>query len=246
MNQRLLHVPGSRGASLMETMVASVLATVIIGSVLDVFVTNHAQVLRQTTTAELLQDIRGGVELFGAELRVASSITIMHPEEIRFRANVNDIRGTITLLSGAGQMTAQATTSSGWVKGKTVRFCSRNACEDHILARDGTSGHLMLGDALRHDFPEGSQVEVINEVRYYLNRNQPTNWKVMREIDRGANPVMEHVEHFALSYVKDQGFVALDPDEVKLVNIVVRTSKNNGHGSRITQQQARNLGVRTL
>jgi hypothetical protein len=246
MNQRMFPIRAAHGVSLMETMVASALAIAVIGSALQVFVTNHAYVLRQTTAAELLQDIRGGIDLFSAELRVAFPITVMHPEEIRFRGNVNDVRGRITVLSSGGHVAAQATPNSGWVKGKTVRLCSPQACEEHTLARDGTSGHLMLADALRDDFPEGSQIEVINEVRYYLNRNQPANWKIMREIDHGANPVMEHVEQFSLTYLKDQGAVATHADEVRLVNLVLRTSKNNGYGSRITQHHARNMGMRTL
>jgi hypothetical protein len=246
MKQRMLHVRGSQGASLMETMVASALAIAVIGSALEVFVTHHAYVLRQKTTAELLQDLRGGAELLSAELRLASPITAMHSEEIRFRGNVNDIRGGVIALSHSGEITVQVSPSSGWVKGKTVRFCTIGACEEHLLARDGTSGHLLLADALRHDLPEGSQVEVINAVRYYLNRNQSTNWKIMREIDHGANPLVEHVEEFSLIYLKDHGAMATRPDEVGLVKLMLRTSKNNGRGSGITQRHARNMGVRAL
>ena len=239
-------VAGAAGVSLLETMVASALAMVVIAAALEVFVTHHAYFLGQRTTAELLQDVRGGVDLLAAELRLASSITAMQAEEIGFRANVNDFRGRIMASANQGQNIAEVTPSSGWVKGKTLRFCSPSACEEQVLARDGISGHLTLAGPLLHDVPVGGQVEVINQVRYYLSRSLAGNWKLMREVDRGANPLVEHMEKFSLTYLKNNGAGATRLTEVRLVRLTLGTSGSDGRGKRITRQHTQDLGVRAL
>ena len=62
------------GASLLETMVAGALGVVIIGTALQLFVTHHGHFLGQRTQAELQQDIRWGVQLLAAELRLAGAL----------------------------------------------------------------------------------------------------------------------------------------------------------------------------
>src|SRR5439155_865316 len=182
-----------RGASLVETMIAAAVGLIITAAAVDVFVLHQSHFLAERARSESQQDIRGGINLMGAELRLASPITSMQVQEIVFRANVNGVQGTVLGHIAQGQTSAQVTPSNGWVRGKTVRFCSLSTCEDHRLAHDATSGFLALLDAIRHDFPAGSQVEVINEVRYYLSRTSSVNQKLMREVDRGANPLIEQV-----------------------------------------------------
>ena len=233
-----------RGASLVETMIAAALGLIITAAALDVFVMHHGHFVAQRAKSEAQQDIRGGVNLMAAELRLASPITSMKATEVGFRANVNDVHGTVLAAAESGQANAHVTRSESWVRGKTVRFCSLETCEEQILAHDGTSGYLALMGILLHDFPIGSHVEVINEVRYYVSRTLSANWKLMREVDHGANPLIEHVEELSLWYVKDRGRSAVRSEEVRLVRVQLQTSGIDGHGGRFSRYHRQDMGVR--
>ena len=241
-----------RGTSLLETMVAAALGAVIIGAALEVFVTHHGHFRGQRTKAELQQEIRGGVHLLASELRLAGAgaladqpaLTAMSPDEVAFRANVNDVSGTLVAAATAGQDWVQVHRGTGWAKGKTVVLCGPMGCEEHLLIRDGSSGRLVLSGRLAKDYPAGSRVEVVNRVRYYLNRNDPKNGKLMREVDRGANPLIEHVEEFSLAYLRDSGQPAGRLKEVRLVRLNLQTSGIDGRGGRIRRSHTRDMGVR--
>jgi Tfp pilus assembly protein PilV len=237
---------GQEGFSLLETMIAAALGLVITAAALDVFVLHHGHFLGQRGKSELQQDVRAGVNLMGAELRLASPITAMQNEEVGFRANVNDVQGTLLVAAAAGQSSAHVTPSSGWVRGKTVRFCSALVCEEQALARDGKTGHLSLSGSLFHEFPAGGHIELINEVRYYLSRTSSNNLKLMREIDRGANPLIEHVENFLLTYLNADGQPAGRRQEVRLIRLQIRTSGSDGRGGRIFRTHNQDMGVRAL
>jgi hypothetical protein len=237
---------GQTGASLLETMVATAMGLVITAAALEVFILHHGHFLGQRGKSELQQDVRAGVNLMGAELRLASPIIAMQREEVRFRANVNDVQGTLMAAVAQGQTSAHVTANRGWVRGKTVRFCSASVCEEQVLARDGKAGHLSLSGPLLHEFPAGGHIELINEVRYYLSRTSSTNLKLMREIDQGANPLIEHVENFFLSYVNADGRPAARHEEVRLIRLQIGTSGSDGRRGRIFRTHNQDLGVRAL
>lgn len=245
-HQQLMTPPREQGASLVETMIAAALGVIITAAALDVFVMHHGHFRAQRAKSEAQQDIRGGMDLMAAELRLASPITSMRADEVGFRANVNDVQGTVLAAVDRGQTTAHVTPGGSWVRGKTVRFCSVAVCEEQVLAHDGTSGHLALAGSLLHDFPVGSRVEVINEVRYYVSRTASANWKLMREVDHGANPLIEHVEALSLSYLKDRAQQADRFEEVRLIRLQLQTSGIDGHGARLLRTHRRDMGMRAL
>jgi len=242
------------GFSLAETMMSAALGAIILGSGLDMFVTQHTHYQGQRTKAELQQDLRGGVRLLESELRLAGTgtltgrapVSVMAASEVVFQANVNGVRGTLTETAAPGQDQVVISPGAGWVKGKTILLCGPSGCEEQVLAKNGTSGKLVLVDPLTKDFPEGSRIEVVNRVRYYLSRNDPKNPKVMREIDRGANPLIEHVESFSLAYLADDGEPAVTGENVRLVTVRIETSGHDGRGQRIRRAHTQEIGVRAL
>ncbi len=242
------------GFSLAEAMVSAALGAIVLGSALDVFVTQHNHYRGQQAKAELQQDLRGGVRLMESELRLAGAgvpaggapVMVMAADEVAFQANVNGVRGSLTEAAASGQDWVMIRPGSGWAKGKTVVFCGPAGCEEHLLARDGTSGRLSLSEGLTRDFPSGSRVEVVNRVRYYLSRSDPRNLKVMREVDRGANPLIEHVESFSLTYLRDNGDPAVTGDEVRLVRLRLETGASDGRRGRIRRAHTQEMGVRAI
>ena len=242
----LMKTDREQGASLVETMIAAALGVIITAAALEVFVLHQGHFRAQRAKSEAQQDIRGAMALMAAELRLASPITSMRADEVGFRANVNDVQGTVLVAVERGQTTARVTPGGGWVRGKTVRFCSLATCEEHVLTHDRTSGHLGLASSLLHDFPVGSRVEVINEVRYYVSRTTSANWKLMREVDHGANPLIEHVEAHSFSYIRDRGRQADRFDEIRLIRLQLQTSGIDGRGARLLRSHRLDMGVRAL
>ena len=242
------------GFSLVEAMVSATLGAVILGSALDMFVTQHAHYQGQRTKAELQQDLRGGVRLLESELRLTGAgalmgsapVSVMAADEIVFHANVNGVRGSLVEAAASGQDQVFIRPGTGWAKGKHVVICGPSGCEEHLLDRNGTSGRLSLSDRLARDFPAGSRVEVVNRVRYYLSRSDPKNPKVMREVDRGANPLIEHVESFSLTYLRDNGAPAVTSGEVRLVRVRLETGASDSLRGRIRRTHIQEMGVRAI
>jgi len=242
------------GFSLVEAMVSTALGAVVLGAALDTFVTHHQHYRAQQTRAELQQDLRGGVHLLSSELRLAGAaalmgrppVSAMASDEVGFEANVNDVRGWSVTTVVDGQDNVQVTPHSGWVKGKKIVICGSAGCEEHILARDGTSGKLVLTDYLTRDYAAGSRVEVVNRVRYYLSWRNPENGKLMREVDSGANPLVEHVESFSLSYLTGDGRPAGRLEEIKLIRLQLATNGPDGRGGRIRRALTQDVGVRAI
>jgi hypothetical protein len=234
------------GSSLMETMIAAALGLIISSAALQAFVLHHGYFLGKAGKTEMQQDLRAGVNLMGAELRLAAPIISMQADGVSFRANVNAVQGIVLDHVPQGQTSVHVTSSQGWIRGKTVRFCSALACEEHLLASDSRAGHLKLSAAVLHDFPAGSQAEVVNEIRYYLSRSSSGNHKLMREVDHGANPLIEHVEEFSLSFLRGDGRSADRKEDVRLVHLQIRTSGTNGRGGRIFRTYRQDMGVRAL
>ncbi len=240
------------GFSLTETMVAATLGALVLGGALDMFVSHHHHYRGQQAKTELQQELRGGVLVLGRELRLAGTgtlvgrptVTIMAGEEVAFEANVNDVRGVLVTAVVAGQDWMQVNSGAGWRKGKRIVVCGLAGCEEHVLARDSSTGKLALAGQLRRDFPSGSPVEIVNQVRYYLSRRDPGNAKLMREVDAGSNPLVEYVDGFSFSYLAADGRPAGRADEVELIRLHLETSRPDGRGGRIRRTHVQELGVR--
>lgn len=242
------------GVSLVEVMVSMTLGAIILGSGLDMFVTQHTHFQGQHNQAELQQDLRGGVRLLESELRLAGAsaltgrapVSVMAASEVVFQANVNAVRGSLVAVAAAGQDQVVIRPGAGWVKGKPIVLCGPSGCEEQILSRNGASGKLSLARPLTRAYPIGSRVEIVNRVRYYLSRSDPKNLKVMREVDHGANPLIEQVESFSLTYWMGNGAPAVTGEEVRLVTVRIETSGRDGRGQRIRRAHTQEIGVRAL
>jgi len=173
-------------------------------------------------------------------------MAVMAGEEVAFDANVNDVRGVLVTAAVAGQGWVQVGSRSGWTKDKKIVVCGLEGCEEHVLARDSSTGKLALSGQLTRDFPLGSPVEIVNRVHYYLSRRDPRNAKLMREVDAGANPLVEYVDGFSFSYLAADGRPAGRADDIKLVRLHLETSRPDGRGGRIRRTHVQELGVRAL
>ena len=68
---------------------------------------------------------------------------------------------------------------------------------------------------------------MVNEVRYYLNSGDPTNRKLMREVDQGAVSLAEQVVGITFDYLDLNGAVTTVPSNVRrvLIGFITTSSK---------------------
>jgi hypothetical protein len=235
-------------------MMAATLGALVLGGALDMVVSHHQHYREQQMLAELQQEVRGGIHVLASELRLAGTgillgrppLAVMGGEEVAFESNVNDVRAMLAKAAAAGQDWVQVASRWGWTKGKRIVVCGLAGCEEHVLSRDSSTGKLHLSDRLTRDFPAGSPVEIVNRVRYYLSRRAPGTATLMREVDAGANPLVESVEGFSLSYLTADGRPAERAEEITLIRLHLEASHPNGRGGRIRRTHEQELALRVL
>jgi hypothetical protein len=99
------------------------------------------------------------------------------------------------------------------------RSCQLQAEQDGPLARDGSATSLSLVSSLGFDFPAGSEVRVLNRVRYYVKHERGKPARVMREVDGGTNPLIGAVSTFQFRYLTREGMPTRDPAQVVGIRI---------------------------
>ena len=217
------------GFSLTEAMISLVAGLAVLGAALQGLTHFQERLLAQQQMIGWSQDLRLGMQVLEAELRLAgtgaltSTPPVLKAErgEIEFRANLAGLTTTLTEAGSAGQLDLAVGSGSGWSKGKLIVICGVDQCATHHLARDGRSHGLSLTSPLAQAFPVGSVVSVLNQVRYYLRADQQGKTTVMRMVDGGANALMGEIGLFRLTYIAKDGRPPHDPTLVARVRIEV-------------------------
>jgi type II secretory pathway component PulJ len=196
-----------RGVCLAEFMVSLTAGAIVLAASLQTFTMLHAQTIQQQRRLAQQQEMRVGLEVFEQEVRLAAtdSIVTATDRELRFLANINDQRTTLSNAIVPGQLVVPVLDGSGWAKGKSVRMCSGQICESHKLLRDGQRLQLTLTEPVGAAFPAGASMEVINQVRYYTRLDDQQVVSLMRMVDGGANVLVGGLGDVRLSYWDEEG-----------------------------------------
>lgn len=246
---------GQEGFSLVELLIAMTLTLILLANGFQLLATQHRQYIIQDGIAEAQQNLRTGIDMMANEIRLAGhgvpanapKILTMEKEEIEFFANLN--AGTTWLAERVqpGQTTISVGSGQDFHAGKRIYLCDAASCEQHTLAQDGTSHSLILKEPAERvqPFGIGSRVNVVNQVRYYLNSKDPTNRKLMREVDHGAVPLAEQVVGVTFDYLDRNGSVTTVPSDVRRVQIqfITTSSKAQPHSSLDPKDSHRTLST---
>lgn len=202
-----------RGVCLAEFMVSLTAGAIVLVAALQTFTMLHAQTIRQQRSLSHEQDVRVGMEVFEQEVRLAASDSIVTAtdQELRFLANINDQRTTLTSAVMPGQSVVPVLDGSGWAKGKRVRMCSNQICESHSLLRDGQRQQLTLAEPVGAAFSAGASMEVTNQVTYYTKLDEQHVLSLMRMVDGGANVLVGGLDEVRLSYWDEEGRSTFTP-----------------------------------
>lgn len=219
------------GICLAEAMIALAAGAVVLSATIQALGHLDRRLGTQHDTVARHQDLRIGMNIMEAELRLAgtgaallgagtdSAVLKAEPQEIQFLANLDGVTTTLTEPAFPGQQGLTVRDGSNWTKGKRIVICGGARCGENRLARDGRRMELSLTAPLDQAFPAGSTVFVSNTVRYYAGKDGRGRPALMRQVDGGANPLVAEVARFQLRYLDRDGRPALDAARVTRVRI---------------------------
>src|SRR3990172_10132848 len=203
----------NNGYTLTELLIAMFISLLVTLSVTKFFITEHHIYSVQEARAEMVQTIRGAMNLLSHELVLTGygipphmgRISKFSGDEIEFMTNLRDIKATISADTAAGETILNLKEGNGRSFGQKdiVIICNNSKfeiCEGHRLSEDGKTDYIKTEGGTSSAFPAGSTVNLINTISYRFN---PSKREVQRKIDRGYwEPVAENiaVDGFSLSY----------------------------------------------
>lgn len=216
-----------RGVCLAEVMIALAAGLVVLAATLQSLTLFERRLSSQHVAAAQAQDLRIGLLVLKEDLDaiqpgtdpLASPVSVSGRDEIEFAANLSGLETTLTVGAAPSETDLRVSNGAGWPKGKRIVVCDREGCVENRLVRDGARTTLSLTAPVGREFPPGSTVRVLNQVRYYVKRDRGGQARVMREVDGGANPLIGAVGRFQFSYFAPDGSPTADPAQVARVRV---------------------------
>ncbi len=215
------------GLCLTELMIAMTAGAIVLAASLESLDHFQRRMLAQQERLIRQQDVRIGMRVLEAELRLAGSggpptaapLLQAGPQTIEFLANLDGYSSSLTKAVSAHQRELFVVGGANWPKGKRVWVCGEEQCAEGRLARTGQDGRLSLAEALGQAFPAGSAVFVSNQVRYYLGKDQTGKRSLMRQVDGGASTLIGGVTSCQVRYLDENGSRTTDPALVDRIHI---------------------------
>lgn len=247
MSVRKMHGPRSlkedTGLCLMELLCALGIGTIVAVLTFDVLSRLEGRFRLQHRDMAFLQDARLGLAVWEQEVRaivdrVGEGVPAIHratTSDVEFDANVNGLETTLASPGLPGQTDLAVLDGSGWPEGKRVRLCHRTRCFEYRLARDGQRSTLTLASPLLESIPAGAEIFVVNQVRYYVVESAPLTYKLMRQIDGGANPLIADLRAAGFEFRTRTGVPTNDPNQIATVRIDLGVGSD---GRSVTQDVA--------
>jgi hypothetical protein len=208
-------------------MIALAAGAVVLAATLQSLDHFQHRLSKQHATASQEQDLRIGLKVLEDELLAAGTgvspsgapLSLTGRQDIEFAANLGGLVTRLTEAASSAQQELPVENGTGWSKGKLILVCDRERCAEGRLARDGRARTLSMMGPLGQDFEAGSEVRVVNRVRYYVKEDGNGAARVMREVDGGTNPLIGEVARFQLGYFNRDGVPTTDPSRVTRVRV---------------------------
>jgi hypothetical protein len=226
----LKSVRNRRGASLIELMVSALVFSLVAAGGMKFIVLQHQWAVRQEDTAEAQQQARAALDFMDRELGLIGfglpegdlKILKADGQEVEFLTNLHAAVARLTEPAQDGLNRLSIRYENGpdeFKRGRTVSICSLDHCERHVLAEDGGVGSLELEQGVTRVFPPESTVRIINQVRYALKPVDAAQFKLIRTVDGGANPVAEGLAGLELVYLDREGRAATALADIRRIQI---------------------------
>jgi len=212
-----------RGFTLLETLIAIAVAGVMLGLLTGAMHGQGQSALFQIGTADMQQNVRGALDLFQREVRMAGyGMTAVPPEVLPalevpatadryalvLRGNYDNVRSRGSAVAGATTITldADAAPFPLFLPGERVAIESAllGVAEVRtVTAYDQAGGQISLDDGLDNAYEAGSPVHQLHEFNYRLDANNVL-W-------RDAEIIADQIDLLDLLYVLRDGTKVPNP-----------------------------------
>jgi hypothetical protein len=201
------------GLCLIEALIATMAGAVVLTAALQSLDHFERRLWRQIERIDREQETRIGLKILTDELRLAGTGAMLaspgmikaEPQDVEFLANLDGLVTTLLQPAVANTQLLVVNDGTDWPKGKHIVVCGEERCREGRLNRAGQRNLLTLVDPLHETFQVGHSVVVSNTVRYYVGKNRTGSLSLMRDVDGGANPLINDVTWLRLSYMDRKG-----------------------------------------
>lgn len=232
MTQSLRPLQGNAGSSLIELLIALATGLIVMSAVFETLTALERRFRSQQVVMAETQDIRSGLEVWESEVRVARGTGLLGgpalqaagPSSFDFTANLQGLTTTLRSVALPGQTELNVDDARDWPSGKYIVLCSRTHCIDNRLVREGQRNRVVLAQPLADTFPAGSDISVVNRVRFYALPDKVGAVRLMHMVDGGANTLIGNLKAVRFYYFAGDGEPAIDPASVVRVRIEAETA----------------------
>jgi Tfp pilus assembly protein PilW len=146
------------GLCLTELMIAMTAGAIVLAASLESLDHFQRRMVAQQNLLVRQQDVRLGMRVLEAELRLAGSggpptaapLLQAGPQAIEFLANLDGDATSLTKAVSAHERELLVVGGTNWPKGKRVWVCGEEQCAEGRLTRNGQAGRLSLAPGLSH------------------------------------------------------------------------------------------------
>ena len=230
MKQGIGIIVNIKGISLIELMIAVTILSSILALGVRFLTLQHRWAVYEEDAIEAQQQARAALQLMTYELSLLGS-GVPEGEFPLLKAKQQEVRFLANLYAATARLTETVRVGERWIavdylnhpekfdRGKIVLICMLEYCEWNRLGKDGGRSHLELRSGLRQSFPNGSTIQVINQVVYALQSMDQGLFKLFRTVDGGTSPVAEGLGSMDLVYFDREGRRTTDITDIERVQI---------------------------
>lgn len=176
------YIKNDRGLGLIETLVASAIALIILAATIILFTRNQSVLQDENDTANIQAKGRFAVDKIEEQVRMAGfglpplqGLTAINTNSISFRSNLNDVRTTTppctacpgTIAGSIGDTTLTVVDESGFASGDKIVIHDPNGNKWELNTVTGTTaGTLALGSALTNNYIYGINTNLVTVNKY--------------------------------------------------------------------------------
>jgi Tfp pilus assembly protein PilW len=203
------YIKNDRGIGMIETLIGSVIALIIMASTVMLFTRNQSLLQDENDATNIQAKGRFAVDKIEEEVRMAGfglpplqGLTTINANSISFRSNLNGVRTTTppctacpgTVAGSIGDTTLAIVDESQFSNGDKVVIYDPNANQWELNTITGTSaGVLTLGTALTNDYIYGINTNLVTVNRYNDITIALSGTNILRTVDGTATNLINDV-----------------------------------------------------
>jgi Tfp pilus assembly protein PilW len=205
------HLKNDRGVGLIEVIIGSVIALVLLAATTILFTRNQSMLQDQNDTANIQAKGRFAVDKIEEEIRMAGfglppleGLTAINATSISFRSNLDNIKTTTppcalpcpgVKAGSLGDTTLTVLDETGFSNGDKIVIRNPNFNQWELNTVTGTSsGTLNLGTALSTDYNDGININLVTVNKYSDVTIALAGTNITRTVDGTATNLISDVD----------------------------------------------------